>query len=71
LTDKEAKNAQATIDAKAANPGNYQVKGGSCVDFGETVVHSTGANAPSDVLPSHLVNDIRSQQEWDHSSQAP
>ncbi len=71
VTADQAKNAQATIDARTANPGSYQVDGRSCVDFGETVVHSTGANAPSDVLPSHLVGDIRSQQEWDHSTQAP
>ena len=71
LTKDEAKNAQATIDARTANPGDFQTRGRSCVDFGESVVHSTGAKAPSDDLPSHLIQDIRSQQQWDHSSQAP
>jgi RHS repeat-associated protein len=71
LTSAEARNAQATIDAKSANPGDYKLRGGSCVDFGETVIHSTGAKAPSDDLPSHMVEHVREQQEWDHSSQAP
>jgi hypothetical protein len=71
LTAAEAKNAQATIDAKSANPGDYQLRGSSCVDFGEAVVHSTGAPAPSDLRPAALVSDIRSEQESAHTSQAP
>jgi hypothetical protein len=71
LTPAEAKNAQANIDARSANPGNYQVVGRSCVDFGETIIHSTGARAPSDTLPASLIKDIRSIQFQDNSSQAP
>lgn len=71
LTPAEARNAQANINARAANPGNYQVVGSSCVGFGETIVHSTGARAPSDTLPSALIQDIRSMQIHDNSNQAP
>lgn len=71
LTGAQAANAQATINGRIANPGNYQVDGRSCVDFGETVVHSTGARAPSDLRPSALIQDIRSYQIHDNSSQAP
>jgi hypothetical protein len=71
LTKDQAGNAQANINARTANPGNYQVDGRSCVDFGETVVHSTGARAPSDLRPAALIQDIRSYQIHDNSSQAP
>jgi RHS repeat-associated protein len=71
VTKNEANNAQANIDERAANPGNYQWNGRSCVDFGELVVHSTGAPAPNDLKPSSLIQDIRDQQFRDNSTQAP
>jgi RHS repeat-associated protein len=71
LTKDEAAHAQGTIDARTGNPGNYQLRGRSCVDFGEAVVTSTGARAPSDTLPSHLIRDLRAIQTQDNTTQAP
>jgi len=71
LTKDEAAHAQGTIDARTSNPGNYQLRGRSCVDFGEDVVRSTGARVPSDTLPSHLIRDLRAIQIQDNTSQAP
>jgi len=71
LTPDEAKHAQSNIDVRSADPGNYQPVGRSCVDFGEAIVHSTGANAPSDTLPASLIQDIRSMQVQAGSNQAP
>lgn len=71
LTDAEMATAQAVISDRTANPGNYQWYGRSCVDFGEDVLRSTGAPAPSDTLPSYMVFDIRSRQYADNTQQAP
>jgi RHS repeat-associated protein len=71
VTKDEAGKAQSVIDARTKDPGNYQYIGRSCVDFAEDVVRSTGAKAPHDTLPSHLIRDIRSQQMHDKSTQAP
>lgn len=71
LTKDEASHAQGTIDDRTNNPGNYELRGRSCVDFGEDVVRSTGSRAPSDTLPSHLILDIRGQQIQDNTTQAP
>ena len=71
LTKDEAAHAQATIDTRTATPGNYQLRGRSCVDFGEAVVRSTGATAPTDTLPSHLIRDLRAIQIHDNTTQAP
>jgi len=71
MTKDEAAQAQGTIDARTTNPGDYQRSGRSCVDFGEDVVRSTGARAPSDTLPSHLIRDLRAIQIQDNTTQAP
>jgi hypothetical protein len=71
LTDTEAAHAQGTVDARTANPGNYQWGGSSCVDLGEGVVHATGAWAPHDLLPGSFVQDTRNHQDDTGSNQAP
>ncbi len=71
LTNAEMNSAQDIIDARTNNPSNYQVVGQSCVDFGEDVLKSTGAYAPSDTLPSSMIYDIRSQQYAANTTQAP
>jgi hypothetical protein len=69
VTADQAKAAQGTVDSVSKNPGNYQVAGNSCVDFGESVMSSAGAKAPHDTLPSKLIGDIRNQQYHDNSTQ--
>ena len=71
LTGDEANHAQANIDLRNANPGNYQPDGRSCVDLGETVVHSTGAAAPNDLTPKYLIKDLRDLQNKAGTDQAP
>jgi len=71
LTAAEASAGMGVISSRTANPGNYQVDGRSCVDFGESVVRATGASAPHDLLPRSLILDIRMQQVLSHSVQGP
>jgi hypothetical protein len=71
VTTDQAKAANTTIADRTANPGNYQVVGNSCVNFGEQVIKSAGAPAPNATLPSALVSDIRSQQYHDNTTQTP
>lgn len=71
LTAGEASAGRGVIASRTENPGNYQVDGRSCVDFGESVVRATGATVPHDVLPRSLILDIRMQQVVSHSVQAP
>lgn len=71
VTADQAKAANTTISDRTANPGDYRVRGCSCVDFGEQVLKSAGSPVPSDTLPSHLVNDIRQQQYHDNTTQTP
>jgi RHS repeat-associated protein len=71
VTGDQAKAAQDTIDAVAKNPGNYQLVGNNCANFAERVVNSAGGNAPPDVKPGALINDMRKQQYKDNSVQTP
>jgi RHS repeat-associated protein len=65
----QAKAAQGTIDAVAKSPGNYQLVGNNCANFAEKVVNSAGGNAPPDIKPGALVEDMRKQQYKDNSVQ--
>ena len=71
LTEAEAVTAQMTINDRHNYPGYYQLRGRSCVDFGETVVSSTGFPVPTDVLPRSLPKDIRAEQIKENTVQAP
>jgi hypothetical protein len=71
LTPTEAANGQATIDARTSNPGNYQLIGRSCVDFGEDVVRITGFPAPTDTFPHFLPKEIRAEEIKENTVQAP
>jgi hypothetical protein len=68
LTPAEANNAQATINGWT---GYYQLRGRSCVDFGEAVLASTLFPAPRVTLPRALPKSIRAEEIQRNSVQAP
>jgi len=71
VTGDQAKAAQGAIDARAANPGDYNLTSNNCAQFGTAVVNAAGGNAPNDIKPSSLISDIRSQQYKANSTQTP
>jgi trimeric autotransporter adhesin len=71
LTADEANDAQQYIINRTNNPGYYQLRGSSCVDFGELVVITTDFLPPTDALPRSLPKSIRAEQIKENTVQAP
>jgi hypothetical protein len=72
LTADEANAATNMINFISTFPGQYQVLGSSCVDFGEIVMSATGFLASTNSrLPSLLITDTQRRQVSHNSVQAP
>lgn len=71
VTEAQAGAANQTIADRTANPGNYQLVGNSCVNFGEQVMSSAGAPTQNVTTPGGLVEVVRQQQYHDNSTQTP
>jgi len=62
VTADQAARAQALIDQRTGNPGNYHLTSRNCAEFGEDVLKAAGVKAPTAAVPVELMMELHAEQ---------
>ncbi|MGA9132308.1 MAG: hypothetical protein WB384_09920 [Candidatus Sulfotelmatobacter sp.] len=72
VTKDQADKIQTFLDKATKSPPDYNLYHSNCAQFCESALRAGGVqNVPNDVLPAHLVQDLKGSQPTDYFFVAP
>ena len=58
VSAEQAAKAQAFVDQRTSNPGNYHLTQRNCSEFGEDTLKAAGVGAPTAAVPGQMMIEL-------------